>query len=196
MWLKVIFFFIVTFVLQVSSRDCGMFSVLKILKRCLGLPTAQSRHTNEPLECCYSLISSHQRIRIISPNERLPSGHCTLQISQTKWLPFVNSGLWGAGKQGYRLTTFCLSGCVYWLLGIALTELKVRLYSVWTNEDMNFLQAYFVVVPCIELFISKQANTHLNDNQCPGLWQLTFLPYAYCFKVGVVAIVSNNFHPK
>lgn len=35
----------------------------------------------------WSNLPSHQRLKIIGPNEGLPSGHCTYQISLTKWPP-------------------------------------------------------------------------------------------------------------
>lgn len=78
----------------------GQFSVLKIfLNITSGFPqcraVVQMSRWNAAtfrysLFLGAGLISSHQRIRIIGPNEGLPSSDCTLQISLTKWAALCN----------------------------------------------------------------------------------------------------------
>lgn len=58
----------------------------------------------------WSNLPSHQRLRIISPNEGLSSGHCTFQINETKWPSSVTPestdlwmNSWLAGWEVWRL---------------------------------------------------------------------------------------------
>lgn len=87
-------FFFITPLLRASLGN--VLCTLNPVKHLFKLPTVQSCRRSEPLECCWwpqsdprRNLPSHQRLRIISPNEGLASGCCTLHISQTKWPPCV-----------------------------------------------------------------------------------------------------------
>lgn len=105
---------------------------------------------------------------------------------------------WLAGNHGSWLVDTIwphfvwLCRFTYWLLTIALTELKALLINEQINRENNFLLSYFVAYSALDYFHrSVQSNAHLSLNQCQVLWWLTIVFFYFHYRVRIELILHH-----